>query len=145
MHLVLATSSGALANLHTALPAPISTMAVLLVEPADAATRDPLSPDVLASHGAFFDHLVELVPPRHYHDLDADRVSMKYMKKADREAAKAAFRKQHKQVRACRLAAAPSAGPACLPAYDLNLSLQGKGEVKNCSCASQLVNSHKVF
>lgn len=53
---------------------------------------------LLQAHAAFFDHLVELVPPRHYHDLDADRVSTKYMKKADRDAAKAAFRKQHKQV-----------------------------------------------
>ncbi len=130
MRLVLATSSDALANLQTALPTPTSAMAVLLGEPADAATRDPLSPDVLASHGAFFDHLVELVPPRHYHDLDADRISTKYMKKADREAAKAAFRKQHKQVRACRLAAAPSAGPTCLPAYDHNLSLQAKKQCK---------------
>ena len=50
------------------------------------------------AHSAFFDHLVELVPARYYHDLDADRVSTKYMKKADRDAAKAAFRKQHKQV-----------------------------------------------
>lgn len=50
------------------------------------------------AHSAFFDHLVELVPARHYHDLDADRVSTKYMKRTDREAAKAAFRKQHKQV-----------------------------------------------
>lgn len=63
----------------------------------DAAVLDPLSPAVLRAHAAFFDHLVELVPPRHYHDLDADRVSTKYMKKADRDAAKAAFRKQHKQ------------------------------------------------
>lgn len=38
------------------------------------------------------------MPARYYHDLDADRVSTKYMKKADRDAAKAAFRKQHKQV-----------------------------------------------
>ena len=41
---------------------------------------------------------MELVPARYYHDLDADRVSTKYMKKADRDAAKAAFRKQAKQV-----------------------------------------------
>ena len=52
------------------------------------------------AHSAFFDRLVELVPVRHYHDLDADRVSTKYMKRADRDAAKAAFRKQHKQVAA---------------------------------------------
>jgi 60S ribosome biogenesis protein Rrp14 len=50
------------------------------------------------AHSAFFDHLVELVPARYYHDLDADRVSTKYMKKGDRDVAKAAFRKQHKQV-----------------------------------------------
>lgn len=50
------------------------------------------------AHSAFFDHLVELVPARHYHDLDADRVPTKYLKKADREAAQAFFRKQGKQV-----------------------------------------------
>ncbi len=53
---------------------------------------------LLQGHSAFFDHLVELVPARYYHDLDADRVSTKYMKRADRDAAQAFFRKQHKQV-----------------------------------------------
>lgn len=57
----------------------------------------------LQAHSAFFDHLVELVPARHYHDLDADRVSTKYMKKADREAAQAFYRKQGKQVKIAHL------------------------------------------
>lgn len=65
---------------------------------AQPAERDPLSQSPLQSHAAFFDHLVELVPARYYHDLDADRVNTKYMKKTDRLAAKAAFSKQHKQV-----------------------------------------------
>ena len=54
----------------------------------------------LHAHSRFFDHLVELVPPKYYHDLDRDRVSTKYMKKADKAAAKQAFRKQAKQVTA---------------------------------------------
>lgn len=65
---------------------------------AQPAERDPLSQSPLQSHAAFFDHLVELVPARYYHDLDANRVNTKYMKKTDRLAAKAAFSKQHKQV-----------------------------------------------
>jgi len=52
----------------------------------------------LHAHSQFFDHLVEFVPPKYYHDLDRDRVSTKYMKKADKAAAKQAFRKQAKQV-----------------------------------------------
>ena len=52
----------------------------------------------LHAHSQFFDHLVELVPPKYYHDLDRDRVSTKYMKKADKAAAKQAFRKQATQV-----------------------------------------------
>lgn len=71
---------------------PVSSFSV-----GESAERDPLSQDLLQSHAAFFDHLVELVPARYYHDLDADRVNTKYMKKTDRMAAKAAFSKQHKQ------------------------------------------------
>ncbi len=52
----------------------------------------------LHANSQFFDRLVELVPPKYYHDLDRDRVSTKYMKKADKAAAKQAFRKQAKQV-----------------------------------------------
>ena len=66
--------------------------------PASPGAGDGLAAS-LHAHSQFFDHLVELVPPKYYHDLDRDRVSTKYMKKADKAAAKQAFRKQAKQVR----------------------------------------------
>lgn len=62
----------------------------------------PASMD-LASHARFFDHLVELVPAKYYLATDTEQVNLKYMKKSARDAAKAAFKQQHKQNKRAKL------------------------------------------
>ena len=98
----------------------------------------------LPSHSKYFDHLVELIPPRYYYNTDADRVNTKFMKKADRAAAKQAFRKQGKQVRfLCKTPAPPSTGMLQLRRHSISFPHLGfKGSLVAWLPASAQCLSH---
>lgn len=58
----------------------------------------------MEAHAAFFDHLVELVPAKHYFADDAEApVNLKYLKKDAKAAAKAAFKQQYKANKRAKL------------------------------------------
>ena len=50
----------------------------------------------------YFDHLVNLIPAKHYLDPQ-EPISMRYMKKGERASTKAAFKKQHRQTKRAKL------------------------------------------
>ncbi len=54
-------------------------------------------------HARFFDHLVELIPPRFYYADAEERVDLHSMKKAARLAAKQEFKAKHKQNKRAKL------------------------------------------
>jgi hypothetical protein len=56
----------------------------------------------LSSHSRWFDQLVELIPAKYYLTTD-EHVNLKFMKKDEREEAKARFKKQHKQAKRAKL------------------------------------------
>lgn len=51
----------------------------------------------LRLHSAFFDRLVELIPAKHYLAHDEERTDLRFLKKKDREAAKAQFKQKFKE------------------------------------------------
>jgi hypothetical protein len=57
----------------------------------------------IEANAAFFDRLVELIPAKHYLAEPDDKVDLRHMKKAQREAAKAAFKQQHKEAKRAML------------------------------------------
>lgn len=66
----------------------------------------------LIQHSRFFDHLVELVPAKHYYDDDLEVLNLKFMKSAARVAAKATMKEQYKINKRAKLdPSTPVAGP----------------------------------
>ncbi|MEW5297727.1 MAG: hypothetical protein WDW36_000912 [Sanguina aurantia] len=57
----------------------------------------------LVQHSRFFDHLVELVPAKHYYDDDLEVLNLKFMKTAARVAAKATMKEHYKNNKRAKL------------------------------------------
>ena len=57
----------------------------------------------LSAHSAFFDSLVELVPAKYYFEPEEPLLNLKYMKKADRAAAKRALKEQYRKSKRAKL------------------------------------------
>ena len=57
----------------------------------------------LAEHSKFFDSLVELVPAKYYFEAEEPLLNLKYLKKADRAAAKRALKEQYRKNKRARL------------------------------------------
>ena len=68
-----------------------------------AAAASASSMDAVSRNSRFFDHLVELVPAKHYLEPDSEQVNVKYLKKSARDEAKAAFKQQHKENKRAKL------------------------------------------
>jgi len=69
-------------------------------EGAVEATRQPAADPKrakLSSHSTFFDQLVDLVPAKYYHDGAYEQVNPRFLKKAEREAAKLAAKEAYKR------------------------------------------------
>ena len=79
---------------------------------AEAASATPAVSHDLAEHSAFFDSLVELVPARYYLEPDEPLKNLKYLKKAERKATKAAMKAQLRQNKRAKLD--PSAAKSTL-------------------------------
>lgn len=53
----------------------------------------------LSSHSAFFNHLVDLIPAKHYLAEADDRVDLRFLKRGERAAALEQFKRQHKEAK----------------------------------------------
>ena len=53
----------------------------------------------LKAHAAFFNRLVDLIPAKHYLAEAEDRVDLRFVKRSERDAAKAQFKAQHKEAK----------------------------------------------
>ena len=57
----------------------------------------------IRAHAAFFDALVDMIPPQHYFEPESDPGGLQYMKKADRKAAKRALRQEGRKAKRLKL------------------------------------------
>jgi len=55
------------------------------------------------SHSEFFDHLVDLIPAKYYHESDFEVVNPRYLKKAEKAAAKMAAKEAYKKAKRAKL------------------------------------------
>lgn len=58
---------------------------------------------LLKAHSEYFDRLVNLVPAKVYLNIDADRTAVKFLRRAERDAAKATFKQQYKIAKQAKL------------------------------------------
>ena len=60
-------------------------------------------PGSTQAHVAYFDSLVDMIPPQHYFEPESDAGGLQYLKKADRQAAKRTLKQEARKKKRLKL------------------------------------------